>query len=223
MTDHATYASTSIAAGDRRDQPLIEQLPAYRGERSRPSERVARIKQHILGTRRKLYIEPARLETASFQRTEGEPTIVRRARAFHDIVNGMSIRIHPEELIVSNRSPLPRMGVVTPSAAVAWIDRELSTLATRPQDPFDVDQEDIRELREEIFPYWRGHTLEDHAAAAIPPEVKEAVDAKAFQLNQTDHAQGHILPNVEEWLHHGPEGLKARAQAARHTLDAAGN
>ena len=133
-------------------------------------------------------------------------------------MRGMTISIHPGELIVGNRSPLPRMGVVTPSAAVAWIDRELDTLATRPQDPFDVAPEDIRELREEIFPYWRGHTLEDQAAAVIPPDVKEAIDAKVFQLNQTDHAQGHILPNVEEWLHHGPKGLWARAEAARGNL-----
>jgi formate C-acetyltransferase len=218
MTDKAEYVSAPIGLADRADQPVIGQLAVYRGEPSRPTERVARIKEYILGTRRKLYIELARLETLSFKRTEGEPTIVRRAKAFRDIVRGMTISIHPGDLIVGNRSPLPRMGVVTPSAAVAWIDKELDTLATRPQDPFDVDPDDIRELREEIFPYWRGHTLEDQAAAMIPPDVKEAIDAKVFQLNQTDHAQGHILPNVEEWLHHGPKGLLTCAEAARGTL-----
>ena len=215
MTDRTEYVSAPIGLADRADQSVIEQLAVYRGEPSRPTERVAGIKEYILGTRRKLYIELARLETLSSKRTEGEPTIVRRAKAFRDIVRGMTISIHPGELIVGNRSPLPRMGVVTPSAAVAWIDKELDTLATRPQDPFDVDLEDIRELREEVFPYWRGHTLEDQAAAVIPPDVKEAMDAKVFQLNQTDHAQGHILPNVEEWLHQGPKGLLTCAEAAR--------
>lgn len=170
------------------------------------------------GTRRKLYIEPARLETRSFQRTEGEPKIVRRAKAFRDIVQGMTITIHPEELIVGNRSPLPRMGVVTASAAAAWVDKELETLSTRAQDPFEVDPQDIHELRDKIFPYWRGNTLEDQVAAAIPPEVKEAVEAKVFQLNQTDHAQGHVLPNVGEWLREGPSGLRLRAAAGRDNL-----
>ena len=196
-------------------QAVIEQVPIYHGEPCVPSARVARLKDYILTTRRQVYIEAARLETQSHKQTEGEPTIVRRAKAFRDIIRGMTIRIHPDELIVGGRSPLPRMGVVTPSAAVDWVDRELETLPTRPQDPFDVDPQDIRELREEIFPYWRGKTLEDMAAAALPEDVKEAVKAKTFKVNQTDHAQGHILPDAEGWLNRGPVGLRADAIAAR--------
>jgi pyruvate formate-lyase/glycerol dehydratase family glycyl radical enzyme len=203
---------------ERVDRVVIEQLPIYRGEGSKPTPRVARLKQYILSTRRRLYIELARIETASFKQSEGEPTIIRSAKAFRDIARGISLAIHPDELIVGNRSPLPRMGVITPSAAVTWIDRELETLATRPQDPFDVDPADIHELRAEIFPYWRGHTLEDRATAAIPPDVKEAVNAKVFQINQTDHAQGHILPDVEAWLRLGPRGLALKARQARAEL-----
>jgi pyruvate formate-lyase/glycerol dehydratase family glycyl radical enzyme len=193
---------------------LVGRLPV-RGGTPAPTDRVIRLKDRVLSTKRRLYVEPARLMTESFRRTEGEPTIVRRAKAFRDIIRGMTITIHQDELIVGNRSPLPRMGVVTPSAAVAWIDRELETLPTRPQDPFEVDPESVDVLREEIFPYWRGRTLEDIVAAAIPPDVQEARDCKVVKLNQTDHAQGHILPDVEGWLSEGPSGLKARATAAR--------
>jgi formate C-acetyltransferase len=115
------------------------------------------------------------------------------------------------------------MGVVTPSAAVSWVDRELDTLPERPQDPFDVDAQDIRELRERIFPYWRGKTLEDRVAASIPPDVQEAINAKAFQLNQTDHAQGHILPDVETWLREGPCGPRSRISAARERQERNGS
>ena len=215
MAERTGAARSPAILADRPDQSLIEQLPVYRGGTSHPTGRIADLKEFILGTRRRLYIDLARLETRSHQQSEGEPTIIRRAKAFRDMARGMAITIHPGELIVSNRSPLPRMGVVTPSAAVSWIDRELDTLATRPQDPFDVDPQDMRELREEIFPYWRGHTLEDRAAAAIPLDVKQAIDAKVFQLNQTDHAQGHILPNVEDWLRLGPSGLRERATSVR--------
>ena len=197
------------------DRARCECLPVYKGEAGSPSERIVRLKQYILGTRREIYIQPARLETESYKRTEGEPAIVRRAKAFRDIALGIEIRIHDAELIVGNRSPLPRMGVVTPSAAVSWIDRELETLAQRPQDPFDVDSQDIADLRDHVFPYWRGKTLEDQAAASVPPDVKEAVEAKAFQLNQTDHAQGHILPDVETWLAEGPDGLRTKLRAGR--------
>lgn len=202
----------ALAEREKPDLALIELIPVYQGEESSPTERVRRIKQYILSTKRKLYIEPARLETESYKLTEGEPEIIRRAKAFRHIVRKLTISIHPDELIVGNRSPRPRMGVVTASAASNWIDRELETLPTRAQDPFDVDPADIVELRTEIFPYWRGKTLEDYTAAVIPPDVREVVQAKVFQLNQTDHAQGHILPNVEEWLREGPTGLRDRAR-----------
>lgn len=193
----------------------IQELPVYRGEPGAPTTRVAELKNYILGTRRRLYIEAARIETASYKQTEGKATILRRATAFQELCRGIQITIHPRELIVGGRSPVPRMGVVTPSAAVGWIDQELETLPTRPQDPFDVTPDDIRELRDEIFPYWRGKTLEDEWARAVPADVQEAVQAKVFQINQTDHAQGHILPDVEAWLREGPLGLKEKVLAAR--------
>ena len=37
------------------------------------------------------------------------------------------------------------------------------------------------------------------------------------KINQKDHAQGHICPNVREWLEKGPAGLKEEAQ--QHLLD----
>ena len=62
------------------DRARCECLPVYKGEAGSPSERIVRLKQYILGTRREIYIQPARLETESYKRTEGEPAIVRRAR-----------------------------------------------------------------------------------------------------------------------------------------------
>jgi pyruvate formate-lyase/glycerol dehydratase family glycyl radical enzyme len=224
--DRIEVARSSIATNLHLPE-WVEALPVSHGSQSMPGERIARLKQSVLATRRKLFIEPARIETKSYQRTEGEANILRRAKAFRDISKELTITIHPDELILGNRSPLPRMGVVTPSAAVTWIDRELESLPTRPQDPFDVDPGDAAELREQIFPYWRGKALEDRAAAAIPPDVKGCVQAKIFQLNQTDHAQGHILPDVAAWLREGPVGLKTRVltEQARHAregdLDAA--
>jgi formate C-acetyltransferase len=43
------------------------------------------------------------------------------------------------------------------------------------------------------------------------------VRGKAFKLNQTDHAQGHILPDVPAWLHLGIGGLRAQVRTAQHT------
>jgi formate C-acetyltransferase len=187
---------------------------------SRPAERIARIKARLLGCEREIDVERARYATQSYRQTEGQPMPIRRAKMLLHLVRTISIAIDDHELIVGNRSLLPRMGVIAPEGAVDWVDRELEILPTRPQDRFNIRPEQIRELREEIFPYWHGKTLEDIVAARLPEPVRAAVDGKAFSLNQTDHAQGHILPDVEGWLRHGVRGLREQLGAARRRQDA---
>lgn len=182
---------------------------------TQPSQRVARIKQRLLTTPRWLDVERARLSTEAYRATAGEPMALRRAKMLLHLAQNMSITIHPDERIVGNRSLLPRMGVIAPEGAVDWVDRELENLPTRPQDPFQVTPEVIDELRTTIFPYWRGKTLEDTVAQRVPAEVRRAVAGKAFSLNQTDHAQGHILPDVEGWLRLGLNGLRTQVLQAR--------
>jgi pyruvate formate-lyase/glycerol dehydratase family glycyl radical enzyme len=190
-------------------------FPREEWETTRPAERVVRIKERLLRREREIDVERPRYTTQSYQETEGQPMSVRRAKMLLHLVRAMSIAIHPDELVVGNRSLLPRMGMIAPEGAVNWVDHELDTLSTRPQDKFNIRPEHIRELREEIFPYWRGRTLEDTVAARLPAEVKAAIQAKAFSLNQTDHAQGHILPDVDGWLRLGVKGLREKVQVAR--------
>ena len=53
----------------------------------------------------------------------------------------------------------------------------------------------------------------------MPGDVRVAVKGRAFSLNQTDHAQGHILPDVEAWLRLGIGGLRAQVLAARARVE----
>jgi pyruvate formate-lyase/glycerol dehydratase family glycyl radical enzyme len=184
-----------------------------------PTRRVARIKERLIHADREIDIERARYTTESYKLTEGQPIAVRRAKMLLHLVRRISITIQPDELIVGNRATLPRMGVIAPEGAVDWVDQELEILPTRPQDRFNIRPEQIRELREEVFPHWRGRTLENVVAARVPSDVNRAVLGKAFSLNQTDHAQGHILPDVEGWLRLGVKGLRDKVEAARSRVE----
>lgn len=189
-------------------------FPADIRDTTRPCERVARIKVRLIHNEREIDLERARYTTESYQQTEDEPMPIRRAKMLLHLVRKMSITIDPDEVIVGNRSLKPRMGVIAPEGAVDWIDKELEILPTRPQDTFNITSEQIAELRENIFPYWRGQTLEDTVAVRVPADVMTAVKGKAFSLNQTDHAQGHILPDVEGWLRLGICGLREKIKKA---------
>ncbi|MCP4399912.1 MAG: glycyl radical protein [bacterium] len=194
-------------------------FPEELWDTSRPIERIERMKTRLIQNERETDIERARCTTRSYQATEGEPMPIRRAKMLLDLVREMSITIHPDELIAGNRSLLPRMGVIAPEGAVNWIDKELEILPTRPQDKFNIRAEYIQELREDIFPYWQGKTLEDTVAGQVPEDVMVAVRGKAFSLNQTDHAQGHILPDVEGWLKLGIDGLRKKIEDARQRTE----
>jgi formate C-acetyltransferase len=205
---------TEITLAALRGAPALAFSPAD-WHSTRPVARLARLKQRVLTGVREIDIERARYTTESYRQTEGQPIAIRRAKMLLHLVRRLSISIAPEELIVGNRSLHPRMGIIAPEGAVNWVDRELETLPTRPQDKFDIRPDHIRELRKDIFPYWQGKTLEDLVAARVPPHIRLATRGKAFSLNQTDHAQGHILPDVEGWLQRGVGGLREQVVVAR--------
>ncbi|HHT64843.1 MAG TPA: formate C-acetyltransferase/glycerol dehydratase family glycyl radical enzyme [Clostridiales bacterium] len=174
-------------------------------------ERIQILKEKMLAEPRYATIEQARIITRSYQATEGQPRCIQRARALKASLEEITIRIEPDERIVGNRTPGVRGGVVFPETGASWVDREFETLPTRPQDQFQVHQEDIREFREEILPYWKGHSLEDKVREAIGPQVDEI--AKVVKINQKDHSQGHICPNTKKWLQLGPSGIRAEAES----------
>ncbi len=205
----------AVEIQDLLENPLLA-FPTEVWGHPQVDERLERIKWRLLENAREIDLERARLTIRSYQQTEGQPMSIRRAKMLLYLAENLSITIHPDERMVGNRSLLPRMGVIAPEGAVDWVDRELDILSTRPQDQFNIRPEQIRELREEIFPYWRGKTLEDLVAERIPEEIAAAVRGKAFTLNQTDHAQGHTLPDVPAWLHSGIGGLREKLLAAQH-------
>ncbi len=205
----------STKLSDLNSHPALA-FPPEEWKSSAASDRHVCIRRRLLENPREIDLVRARLTTESYRHTEGEPMPLRRASMLLHLVRQMPIAIEPGETIVGNRSLLPRMGVIAPEGAVKWIDAELDQLPTRPQDPFNIDAESIRELREDIFPYWRVKTLEDKVEARLGYKIKAAVRGKAFNLNQTDHAQGHILPDVPAWLCLGIGGLRAQVHTARH-------
>lgn len=174
-------------------------------QRLSPSERILSLRKKTLSADRFLSIEQAKIITRIYQQNENVPVIHKRAEALAQSLSEITITIDPEELIVGNRTPGIRAGVVFPEAGIGWLGNEIETLPVRLQDPFDVRQEDISYFREKIEPYWRGKTLEDDIYTSYGKEIK-AIE-KVVKINQKDHAQGHIIPKVEDWLKYGPAGL----------------
>lgn len=176
----------------------------------KPSSRIYSLKGKMLAEPRFLSLEQALLITECYKENENLPRILQRAKSLALALEKVEIRIDPQELIVGNRTPGVRGGVVSPEAGISWVDKEIETLETRPQDKFKVKKEDIDKFREIILPYWKGKSLEDAVKDRLGTEISKI--GKVAKINQTDHAQGHICPNTEKWLEVGPAGLKQEAE-----------
>lgn len=170
------------------------------------ADRINILKDKMLSEPRYMTLEQAKLITETYAENEGKPVIIKRALALKKALENLEIRIEEEELVVGNRTWGVRGGVVFPEAGISWIDKEIETLPTRPQDKFNVKEEDIKEFREKILPFWKGNSLEDKIRTSIGEEVDRI--AKVVKINQKDHAQGHICPNTQKWLQYGPAGIK---------------
>ena len=183
----------------------LDQLPL--------SLRVQKLKQAMFAEERFASIEQAKIVTDVYRAHDGLPRNILRALALKEALARIEIKITEGERIVGNRTTGVRAGVIFPESGLSWVDREIESLPTRPQDPFHIRQEDVKAFHEEIFPFWKGKTLEDILDERIGDEMRAI--GKVAKINQTDHAQGHICPNTERWLKYGPAGLIAEAKAAR--------
>lgn len=186
----------------------LDQLPM--------SHRVQKLKEVMFAEERYASVEQAKIVTEVY-RAHGElPRNILRALSLKEALLKIEIKITEGELIVGNRTTGVRAGVIFPESGLSWVDREIETLPTRPQDPFQIREEDVHAFHEDIFPFWKGKTLEDILDDRIGDEMRAI--GKVAKINQTDHAQGHICPNTERWLKYGPAGLieEAKAERKRH-------
>ncbi len=123
--------------------------------------RVRRLKADYLASRPCISASRARAFTEIYKRYPGMPAIKLRALAFKRACEIAPPAIFPEELIVSHPAGRRRGGEVSPDIAWRWVRDELDTLSTRAQDPYDIDEETKRILREEVFPYWEGRSVDE--------------------------------------------------------------
>ncbi len=95
------------------------------------------------------------LYTESFRATEGEPIVLRKAKAFYNVCKNIPIVIRRGELIVGANSVAPRSCPTFPEFSFEWLESEFDTVATRAADPFEISEESKAALRE-VHKYWKG-------------------------------------------------------------------
>ena len=158
-----TAAPTAAAADSR---PLYYSkseaaAPEGNGIPDGPTTRQVLLKENFLNQVPTITTYRARAITEIARKNPGLPKSVLRAKAFRYCCETAPLVIQDHELIVGAPCGAPRAGAFSPDIAWRWMVDEIDTIGERPQDPFYISNEDKRFMREELFPFWEGKSVDE--------------------------------------------------------------
>lgn len=176
------------------------------------SDRIPTLIDHLYANMPEIESARAVLLTESYRKTEGEPIIIRRAKAFAHILKHIPIIIREEELIVGSTTLAPRGCQTFPEFSYEWLEEEFDTVAVRGADPFYIAEKTKEELRE-ADGYWKGRTTSELATSYMAPEAIRAIDHSIFTPgNYFYNGIGHVSVQYDKVLAVGYEGIIREAR-----------
>lgn len=184
--------------------------------------RVQKAKERVLATKPSIDLENARILTESFMKTEGEPVVVKKAKGFREQCQRKTVSIWDDELIVGCIGSKIRGGILCPNTCWPVLDKELETIPTRLQDPFQISEEDKKLFKDFIKPYWKGRSLQEAWRARMPDELRQLMDnAVIFADLRVIRGPGELTAGYEWVITEGINGIRKKIEEKLASLDAA--
>ncbi|MHA2159483.1 MAG: glycyl radical protein, partial [Candidatus Thorarchaeota archaeon] len=160
------------------------------------TSRSQRMKQRMLESEPTISSERAVLFTEHVKEHWSEPVMTRNAGGFAHVLDNMTIRIEPEELIVGNMGPTPRSCQIFPEYSWKWIEDELDRFENRRTEKFAISDNDKSKLQE-VFSFWKGKSTAEIADERIPDEPVRASQAGLFTIGAPGTGIGHVIVDYE--------------------------
>lgn len=189
--------------------------------------RASRILQEIRNQKPKIDIERAYYFTESFKETEGQPLILRWAKALYRYAQKATVYIDEDQLLVGRSGKSGRYGILYPELDGNIFREAVRKLPTRENSPFDIDEKDARIIVDEIAPYWEERTFHEDLSKALTEETR-----KLTYNNDKEHTSRYIVNETAsfrsslQWVHDyeivmqkGFKGIKEEAEERLSQLD----
>ena len=155
----------------------------------------------------KICLERGRLITQSYKETEGEPEVIRRAKALARILENMTIWIQDGELIVGCYSSRPDSLPTYPEINERMLEEGINNGLR--------DMLDAKERTEllQICSYWHGKSMNDRVRAMLPENLEDWVDFNSLDIaNSFSNALGIPVPDHEKLLSLGLNKITAEIE-----------
>ncbi|MGM9936143.1 MAG: glycyl radical protein [Candidatus Ornithomonoglobus sp.] len=206
---------------------LSPQEKRLHGIHKASEKRTTKILNSFQGTRPKIDVERGKYFTETFKETEGEPLVLRWAKALYNYASNATVYIDDDQLIVGRAGKNGRYGILYPELDGDILDEAIKNLPSRESSPFDIIDEDAEYIINEISPYWKGRTFHEALNSALPPDTKKLTynddeeNTSRFIVNETASFRSSIqwVHDYEKPLKIGFNGIKKEAQEKLAALD----
>ncbi|NQU07307.1 MAG: formate C-acetyltransferase/glycerol dehydratase family glycyl radical enzyme [Candidatus Abyssubacteria bacterium] len=236
MTPATKTAQDNTAATSPRSE-FIEALEKSPGDGStdfvrfiagqpEPSTERNRLRREaFFNTQFSICVERARYFTESFKQTEGEPQVLRMAKAFRTYLENVTIILDDNDLFAGYSGGKMLCSQIFPELSAAYLDEEAWEEAGNFNiNPVEISDEEIAELKE-MAPYWRGKSLQEFYGN-MKPHNDDHVHQRGliFAYNMLAGI-GHMIVDVERGLKRGfksirDEALQKAERLRKHPEDA---
>jgi len=209
------------------EQMVMDEIMGKESDYLKARVRVHTILKSFEGLRPIIDVERARYFTQSMRETEGQPLILRWAKAMKCIAENITVYIDENQLLVGRSGCQGRYGILYPELDGDFLDLAVEQLPQRVESPFNISQEDAQIVIDEIAPYWKGKTFHEDLAVALPEETlkltyhPDDVLLSRFIVNETASFRSSLqwVHDYEKVLKRGFKGIREEAQSKLDALD----
>ncbi len=162
----------------------------------------------------KLDLQRSVLLTQAYKETEGQPMVIRRAKALDNILTHMDLYIQDHERIVGNN-------VATPNGLYFGIDmawRSVRRIVEKEEGQSLLDDEGRKTL-DELIAYWDGKAMSDIQQKTFTGEILESWKFENSGAMSWSHWSELGIPDYEKVLRVGFKGLLEETRARLEEID----
>lgn len=159
------------------------------------ASRVEALRDMVTGSTPIVSIERPVLYTESMRKSEGEPMILRHAKALAHVLEKITVKILPGEIIVGAIVEEIPGATLYPEGIGARVIPELEDLESRSHGSLSISQEAIDVLTNEVDSYWADKSMLAYAEENTPEEIMDALYSGSVFVLSEMAGIGHVSIN----------------------------
>lgn len=184
------------------------------------TKRIQELNGMLHNNRPNVDITRAQVYTRVYKETEGMPAIKRRYKASAEVYRALSDVVYDHEQLVGWPTKRIRGANFAIELHAHWLAEDLPNLRDRPYDPFEITDEDYRELAEDLLPYWKDKTMAVQWGHYVSEEEwnRGQFGGVSDVSNYLCANGSHFIPAWTEVIQHGFVKYYEEAKALRAAL-----